>query len=223
MTNRKRLAVMFLKFTGLIMFLPLGGSSQGVERIIEKVSWRTEPIKILKLETKGKAVELGKNFVEEDDWLKGLKVTVENKSNKAISRIVLDLSFPRPQGSSEEVPTYTVKMIFGRDPSDTSEGESPKQVSPGDRAEVMLLEVNLPSIKQDLERLAYPENVTHAQIMVSSVTFIDGSMWAGDDTILYPDPNNPGQKINPTFRQPGNSRNLRGWLQFPASNSRVLS
>lgn len=223
MTKSERLVSIFLKLTGLIIFLPLVGFSQGQERIIEKISWRTEPIKILKLETKGKAVELGKNFLEEDDWLKGLRVTVENTSNKAISRIVLDLSFPSPKGTSEDVPTYTVKMIFGRDPSDTAEGESPKQVSPGDRAEVLLLEVNLPSIKQDLERIGYPEQVTHAQIMLSSVTFIDGSMWAGDDTILYPDPNNPSQKINPRFRLPGNSsNNFKGWFRFPAARELLL-
>lgn len=219
--SRKSLAGMFLKLTGLVMFLPLVGFSQGQERIIEKISWRAEPIKILRLETKGKAVELDKHFVEKDDWLKGLRVTVENTSNKAISRIVLDLSFPRPKGSSEELlSTYTVKMIFERDPSDTSDGKWQRQVSPGDHADVKLLEVNFPFIKEDLERLGYPTKITHAQIMVSSVTFIDGSMWAGDDTILYPDPNNPGKRIDPRFRQPGSASNLRGWPQFPAGNSR---
>jgi hypothetical protein len=203
MTSRKSLAGMFLKLTGLVMFLTLVGFSQGQERIIEKISWRTEPIKILRLETKGKAIELDKHFVEKDDWLKGLRATVENTSNKAISRIVLDLSFPRPKGSSEELSTYTVKMIFGRDSLDTGDGKPQRQVSPGDLAEVKLLEVNLPFIKEDLEHLGYPTKITHAQIMVSSVTFIDGSMWAGDDTILYPDPNNPGKRIDPRFQQPG--------------------
>lgn len=221
MTSRKSLGGLFLKLTGLVIFLPSVGFSQGQERIIEKLSWRTEPIKILRLETKGKAVELDKQFVEKDDWLKGLTVTVENTSNKAISRIVLDLSFPRPKGSSEELSTYTVKMIFGRDPSDTSDSKSQRQVSPGDRADVKLLEVNLPFIKEDLERLGYPTKITQAQIMVSSVTFSDGSMWAGDDTILYPDPNNPGKKIDPRFRQPGNARNLRSLLQFSASQARL--
>ncbi|MFN2510189.1 MAG: hypothetical protein ABR568_01950 [Pyrinomonadaceae bacterium] len=118
MKKRISLGSIFLQLTGVIVFLPAIGFAQGQVRVIDKISWRTEPIKILNLRTKNKAVELGKKFSEEDDWLKGLTVTVENVSEKHISRIELDLSFPRPQGSSEEIPTYTVKLIYGRDPSD---------------------------------------------------------------------------------------------------------
>lgn len=213
MTKRRSSGSLFLKLLGVIVFIPAIGFAQGQERIIDKISWRTEPIKILKLRTKDKAIELGKKFSEEDDWLKGLTVTVENVSNKLISRIELNLSFPRPEGSSEEIPTYTVRMIYGREPSDTSEAEAQKQVLPGESVDVKLLEVNLPFIKEDLEKLGYPEKITRAQIMVDTVTFSDGAMWGGDE-MLYPDPTNPKEKINPKFPLP---KKLK-----PASNQSAL-
>ena len=188
----------FLKLLGLLLFSPVLGFGQGQERTISKVSWRTELVKIVRLETKGKTIEPGMKFVEEDDWLKGLTVTVENVSNKLISRIELSLSFPRPEGPSETIPTYTINMGYGRDPSDAEIDVAQKPIYPGASVDVTLLEVNLPFIKTDLEGLGYPEKITLAEIRVESVTFIDGSMWTGDE-ILYPGPTNPKEKFNPKF------------------------
>jgi hypothetical protein len=192
----------FLTLSCVLLFFSMVGIAQGQERTISKVSWRTEPIKIVKLTTKGKAIELGKKFVEEDDWLRGLTLTVENVSNKLISRIELSLSFPRPEGPSETIPTYTVGLIYGRDPADTQDGQVQQQLIPHENADVKMLDVNLPFIKTDLESLGYPEKITLAEIRVESVTYIDGSMWAGDE-ILYPDPANPKQKFNPKFPRLG--------------------
>lgn len=220
MNKRRRPGSTFLKLIGGIVFLSAVGFAQGQERIISKLSWRTEPIKILKLRTKGKAIELGKKFSEEDEWLKGLTVTVENISNKAIARIELDLAFPRPEGSSEEIGTYVVPMNYGLDPSDPAFTEL-KLVLPGDSVEVKLLEVNLPVIKTDLENLSYPKRITHAQIRVDSVTFVDGTQWAGD-VMLYPDPNNPMRKFNPQIpdhRQvPDVSKPPRTGRHFPGKS-----
>lgn len=195
MTKRRRPGNIFLKLISVIVFLPAIGFAQGQERVISKLSWRSEPIRIVSLKTKGKTSELGKKFHEEDDWLKGLTATVENITNRAIARIELDLAFPRPEGSSEEIGTYVVPMNYGLDPSDPAFTEL-KLVLPGDSVEVKLLEVNLPVIKTDLENLNYPKRITHAQIRVDSVTFVDGTQWAGD-VMLYPDPNNPMRKFNP--------------------------
>lgn len=164
------------------------------------MSWSNQPIKILKVETKGKPIELGKKFVEDDDWLKGLTVTVQNVSNKAIARIELGFAFMRPEGFSEEISTLFESMIYGQEPSSQASGsELMKHVVPGASVDVKLLEANLPSIKTALKTLGYQEKITHAQLIVSSVTFIDGSEWAGGDTILYPDPANPTRKINPNL------------------------
>jgi hypothetical protein len=74
-------------------------------------------------------------------------------------------------------------------------------ILPGERAEIKLLESNLASIKEDLEKLGYGQIIKHAQILVRSVTFVDGSEWMGDE-MLYPNPNNRKEKINPTRQLP---------------------
>lgn len=178
-----------------ILFVSTIGFAQGQPRKIDKMSWRTEPLKILKTKTKGRQIEIGKNFDEGDDWLKGLVVTVQNISDKAIARIVLDLTFPRLEGPSTEIPTYTIRMMFGLEPTDDG-AETLKLVQPNETVDVKLLEVNLPFIAEDLKQLGYPEQINRARISIGSVTFSDGTMWVGE-TILYPDLNDPKRKINP--------------------------
>lgn len=65
-----------------------------------------------------------------------------------------------------------------------------------------MLKTNLPIIKQGLSALGYPDDVSRVSLMLNSVTFVDGSMWAGDE-ILYPDPKNPKDKINPRTQARG--------------------
>jgi hypothetical protein len=192
-------AIPGLVLMGMIWYLPIMAFAQDQERYIDRESWRTEPIKIVKLKTKGNTIELGKKFVEEDDWLKGLTVTLENISNKAIARIELDLTFPRPSGgSSPETAIYIVPMIYGQDPTDVPAPETLKLVLPGESVDVKLLEVNLPVINRHLKGLGYPDKIRDVKIRINSVTFIDGSDWMGGE-IFYPDPTNPKRKINPKY------------------------
>jgi hypothetical protein len=93
--------------TAALVLLPLIGFAQESERVVERVPWRTEPIKILKLKTKNNEVEAGKKFSEADDWLVGLTVTVQNTSNKPIarSRVLVPKSFhQRPKAFPGEEP-----------------------------------------------------------------------------------------------------------------------
>lgn len=196
--KRNSPGVVILSVASLTLLLPVFGFAQSPERMVDKMSWRNEPIKVLKLKNKNRSIALGKKFAEGDDWLNGLTVTVRNVSDKAIAHIDLRLDFPRPGGgSSPETAIYMVHMIYGREPVDVSAEEVLKVVSPGETVDITLLEVNMPFIKEDLEKLGYEHPIKHAQIMVDSVTFVDGSEWAGDGILLYPNPNNPKQKINP--------------------------
>jgi hypothetical protein len=192
---------MFLTLASMITLLVLLGFSQKQERTVDKLSWRTEPIKILALKTKGKTIELGKQFLEDDDWLSGFTVSVQNVSSKPISRIEIDLSFPQPEGiASEEKPTYRLGMVYGQEPS--PDAATQDQVLPGESVDVKLPEANLPFIKNALESLGYPVKLTRARIMIDAVTFNDGTTWDGDK-ILYPDSTNPNVKrIKPRRDKP---------------------
>jgi hypothetical protein len=201
MSHIKSQGAVLLRLIGIGFLLFTTTLAQESLRQIDKTTWRSEPIRIQKLRIAGgNEVEVGKKFAAEGEWLKGLTVSVENISTKAIARIELNLAFPRIQGASSEVPTYIVRMIYGLDPSDPAYTESQKPTLPGETVEVKLPDANLSVIKAALKSLGYPENVWHAQIRIESVTFLDGSTWAGDE-ILYPDPKDPPRKINPRLQR----------------------
>jgi hypothetical protein len=180
----------------VVMLLQFVVLAQKEERLIDKESWPFEPIKIVRLKNnKYTRIELGKSLEQEDDWLTGLTVTVQNASNKAIARMVLELGFPRAEGPSSDQPTYVVDMIYGRDPADSTT-EVLELVQPNERAEIRLPEANLPLMKADLKTLGYTGHILRARIKIGSVTFVDGSMWSAGE-LFYPDPQNPKRKLNP--------------------------
>lgn len=199
----------FLLLACVVVCFQVSAKGQARERLIGKISWKTEPIKIQKLQAKSGEIEIGKKFVEDEDWLIDLNAIVKNTSKKVITRIELRLSFPRP-AEAKEVPTYVVSMIYGTDPSD-KDFDALKEVQPGQVAEVKLINSNIPFMKKDLVDLGYPQPVTHAELKIESVTFIDGSMWS-NDMIFYPDSSNP--KNN---NQPAEIFHEVRWLRRPSA------
>lgn len=85
------------------------------ERVIKRTAWRNEPVKIVKLKVKGKPVEPARKFLAENDWLRGLTVSVKNTSDKTIVWIDLALDFPRSTDSSSE-PDARDHLIYGHYP-----------------------------------------------------------------------------------------------------------
>jgi len=182
------------------------------QRVVDKLSWQSEPVKFQKIKANGTDVELGKKFNSEKDWLNGFTVNVKNTSNKAIARIEINLAFPRATNAGPDVPTYVVPMVYGLDPSD-ADFATQAMVLPGGVVDVKLQQANIPAIKQDLATLKYAEDVTHVRLTLRSVTFSDGSMWAADE-ILFPDPADPKQKINPRLKDgPTRERARQLYLQ----------
>src|ERR1044072_8184959 len=78
----------------------LGGTTQEEhERTVEKQSFGNEPVNIKAIRTKKKNVlkdiVAGKKFASADDWLKGLTVNVENKSDKNINYVSVLIVYSR--------------------------------------------------------------------------------------------------------------------------------
>ncbi|HLL71807.1 MAG TPA: hypothetical protein VK363_10265 [Pyrinomonadaceae bacterium] len=170
------------------------GTAQDKERTISKEMWRTEPVKIKVIKVKGKPVRLNEKFSEDDDWLKEIKVNVENISKKNILYIRIEMLFPRPQGvkNSEQTPTYLYPLFYGQMPSpqELAQADGRKQLMPGESVEMALPENEHLHIKTTLERLGYPAEMTKVMLAVGAVVFDDGTMWRAD-SILHRDPNNP--------------------------------
>ena len=68
------------------------------ERTLKKLSWANEPIVVKLVKTERGSIKLGEKFADDyDDWYKGLTLTIENKSSKAIAHIAMRLIFRRPR------------------------------------------------------------------------------------------------------------------------------
>jgi hypothetical protein len=185
----------------LLPLTSLTGFSQQAKGLIDKNSWRAEPVRIEQVKTNGTPIEFGRSFSTNKDWLKDLTVSVKNMSDQSIARIEINLSFPRPRGTSPDVSTYVVRLIYGLEPSDPSFAQTQKPLMPGEIANLHLPDQNRPIIKADLASLGYPEEDNYARLTINSITFLDGSTWEGGET-LYPDPKHPGRKLNPRLENP---------------------
>jgi hypothetical protein len=110
--KRNGIVSLILKLAGMLIFLQVMTVAQEADRLIDKTSWRNEPIEVLGLKTRNRPIELGKKFAEDDDWLLGLTITVQNVSDKAIARIDIRLDFPRPGAAPPQKPRFTWPILF---------------------------------------------------------------------------------------------------------------
>jgi len=193
MSRREVKALLAVLSVSIVMLLPVSGlARQEKDRLVDKESWKTEPVKIDKVKVKNRAVELGETFTEEDDWLRGLTVSLKNTSGKEIVYVEMELMFPRPGGGTEQTPVYLYRLFYGQQPS-TENPPAPderKRLKPGESVDVSLPEGEEEHIKAVLAHLGYPAETKHARFGVGVVVFGDGTMWRAGRT-LNRSPNDP--------------------------------
>ncbi|HYG09972.1 MAG TPA: hypothetical protein VD835_08510 [Pyrinomonadaceae bacterium] len=175
-------------FSAAAGLLFTGASTTGIaqqeqERIIEKQSFSNEPVKITVIKTKQGAVKIGEKFKDEIDWLKGLKIIVENSSGKPVTYVRVGLSFPRPENheTSKESP-YGESLEYGVNPVATEGVEAANQIqaiAPGKSIELMMPDEAYEGTKALLKELKFPENIKRVKVMVEAVGFEDGTTWNG--------------------------------------------
>jgi hypothetical protein len=175
-------------FSAALALLFTGASSTGIaqqaqDRLIEKQSFSNEPVKITVVKTKKGAVNIGEKFKDETNWLKGLKIIVENSSGKPVTYVRVGLSFPRPENheTSKENP-YGESLEYGVNPLVTEGVEiaSPVQaISPGKSIELVMPDEAYEGTRALLNELKFPENIKRVKVMVEAVGFEDGTAWNG--------------------------------------------
>lgn len=176
------------------ILLPLQIFSQQTEdRVIKKVSWLNEPIKINKIKVADIEVESGKKFQGNNDWLHGLTVNVTNKSNKNICYIDIAFDFPR----ADEQPGFRDYLLWRGCKFSTDGQEIPemsKPLKPGESIDIVLTDDDYVLNQNTLKKLGFPESIYLVEIRVQEIGFegekdtkwIIGQMFRRD-------PNNPGR------------------------------
>ena len=186
-----------------------GQTGQSQERVIKKLSWPKEQVRIKAIKSKDKTIELGKKFSAGDDWLKDLVVTVDNTSGKAILFIDIHLLFVKDDDSPE--PLWSFGLTYGRRklPHKPIHPDAPKPLLPGETFNLSLHDGAYEEIKRALQDLNYSGGIKHVKLVVDEVYFTDGTKWYAG-ALVYPDPNNPGWLPNtPSSDDSSNYRSKR--------------
>jgi hypothetical protein len=188
----------FRQMVMVIMCVSTGVSTPGTtgqkqDRVLEKESWRNQPIKISKLKVKGKFIEAGKKFLEDDDWLRSLTISVKNISSKNIVFIEIEAVFQKLRdNNSAAEPAYVHRLAYGRVPPPLGATPLSNQlkIMPDETIDIILSEEDHSHIISSLEELGYPASTKHVKLGIGSVIFDDETMWRGGH-ILRRDPNDP--------------------------------
>jgi len=157
------------------------------ERVVDdKYSYSDCPIKIVKIKTKKHEVSLREAFSDDDDWLRGIAIEIENKSGKVVTHVGIAMRFDRPAEQAD--PSGALWDIwYGVSPFAFKDGESipPPQVrtiQPGETAVVVLSDADHNALNSFLQDIKFPSSIERVHISVATVGFDDGAAWRG---ILY--------------------------------------
>jgi hypothetical protein len=175
---------------------------QSDEKVIERREFPNEPFDFGNLSVKKAKIALrqklnatslaenGGGRVE--DWLENLEFSLKNKSDKQITYIDIDLSFPET-GASGASMVYDLDVgIHPKAIGDAKRYGKPLALNPGDTFTLTLSAKKLEMIKNFLSLGGYQlATLNSAVIRIAYIYFEDGMMW-GQGSWYKPDANAPG-------------------------------
>ncbi len=181
--NRALVVLLVMATLTYLLLLTNGVTSQSQDRMLETKGYAEAPAKVSFARNPHGRVDLGKSFTAEDDWFKGLSITIQNSSKiKNITHLTVGLLFPKKVGrdSQEDSPFY-YSIAYGRDPRLEPLPGATNQIQPiilpGATAILTLSDDNYNSILSSLGKLKYPRSIKTIKIIVEKIFFDDGTSW----------------------------------------------
>lgn len=181
------------------LLLPALVIAQGAqERTVKKIKAPHEPVEITKFKLKGIPRGFGQNFTDDDDWLRGMTLTIRNTSNKPIVYLEISLDFPRPENQSpDQYLPFMSALRYGYYPvlNAPLPPDAPSPLMPDEKAELKLTDADYNSLMATLKALDYPASLKRIELTVSTVIFNDDTGWRLG-TPTRRDPNKPDRWVN---------------------------
>ena len=140
------------------------------KRTINKLSRPNEPVQIIAVKLKGKAIEFGKPFPGKNDWPGGLSFVIKNTSAKPVSWVRVALIFQKEKGGLRlgDFATYGV----GRWDEDKLRGGGPP-LKPGETAEVIFSMEHYQSTRELMDGMGFPKSIAQLEVSADQVIFED--------------------------------------------------
>lgn len=166
-------------------------NSQQPDRIVVRKPWPVEPVRVVAVKTKNKAnVEIGKAFVEDDDWLDGFTVKVVNNYHKTVTVMTISMVFRRDAGDIRPPFAWNLHFGPGAMTAEYKDRDPNKVVKAGETFELGVSPEDYKLIKAAFEETGYPTKIKRVELVVREVGFEDGSvLYSG--TVWSQDPDHP--------------------------------
>lgn len=139
-------------------------------------------MKIVVLKTRKGQIESGRPYHDNDDWLKGLTLGLENNSGKNLTYISVEVFLRRPDDQAHEVPGMWT-LEYGENPFRHTTGEpvppvSVKPIEDGETFEITLSDQDFDRLEAFLRDTNY-SGLKGIEVRVSIIGFSDGTAWTG--------------------------------------------
>jgi hypothetical protein len=160
---------------------PMTGQTKA--RIMVTKGHLRPPLEITVVKTQKREVEPDKEFVDDDDWLRGLTIRLANNSGKTVTFMGMELIFWRTEEQSPGLPAAW-PLRRGLDPFSIGSANSPDQpevelARPGGDLEFVLSDAQYDDIKRFLKDNDFPDSIKKVEIQVVKIGFSDGTAWNG--------------------------------------------
>lgn len=157
-------------------------AAQAKARILVTKTHLRPPLEIAGVKTQKGEMETDKEFVGDDDWLRGLTIRLANNSGKTVTFIGIELVFWRTEEQSPGIPAAW-PLRKGVDPFSNGSPDSTQPeielASPGADLEIVLSDDQYDDIKRFLKDVEFPETIKKVEIQVVKIGFSDGTAWNG--------------------------------------------
>jgi hypothetical protein len=195
-----KIRLVFLVVAMFVACIAHSAAAQPSERIIKRLPVeKSSPIEITDVKVEGQSVSFDKAFMAGDDWLRGLVISIRNKSDKVILFASLRLQFPRPAGSEERISVYNLYWgNWGLQIQPRKPGEQLVVMKPGDSDEIKLSAQQFTDLRDFLSMTHYPFSIERVDLSIAPIIFDDDSMWYAGD-ISRRAPNDPATWINSRY------------------------
>lgn len=172
-----------------LLIATLISAQNSKERTLKYKAWQNEPLKVSHIKIKGAHALFDQKIVADDDWFRGLSVSVKNTSDKTITFIDLMLIFPPAEGSA--LPTSD-HLLYGHYPPPPGETGTPHPdqppLKPGDEATLVLTDYE--GTRQLLDATGKPKSIKEIEVRIGELVFEGEVKWSAGQ-LFRRDPNDP--------------------------------
>jgi hypothetical protein len=152
-------------------------------KVDDKYSYKDCPIKIIGVETAKRKVVLGQAFSDDDDWMKGLKVRIENTSDKVITHVGIKIVFDRPVDQADQAEAgwdiWYGLSPFSLKPDEPIPPPLVRLIKPGETESIALSDTDYDAMRVFLMELKFPSSIEKVHISVYTIAFTDDTAWGG--------------------------------------------